>query len=295
MVAYPVPLQQQSGHTTTIRNRPPYRTPLRDTVTTLSPYSPGQDVRCTPLPWDDNYDILRAIQHLLAALTQSPNTNQQTLDAQEPNNHMQPRAVSPETTKDQRGEQEQKRSNRTATPLRLPSPRDLYARLASTLAQPMDAEQYYKHVLQQITATDATLRGWTQVKGGDNEWGSKEDLLREDTYGTLDTFLEAAATAYPCPPGDTQHSLHALLAFHSWKHHHAVTLHPLDHNPQRWTPEDNANTTITIQQDPKPKTGYHLTWSDPAPHPPTSPTLHDIFPAISAGLQEAKSPQQPDD
>ena len=71
------------------------------------------------------------------------------------------------------------------------------------------------------------------MKGSDNEWGPEDDLLWEyNGEGTKDTFLEAAAKTYPRPPGDTRHSLQALLAFHSWKHDHTVTVHPLDHNPQ---------------------------------------------------------------
>ena len=149
----------------------------------------------------------------------------------------------------------------------------------------MDAVQYYQHVLHKLPATHATFQGWKQVKGGDNEWGPEDGLLWEDTWeGTEDVFLKSAATTYPPPSGDTRHGLHALLAFHSWKHHHTVTLHPLDTNPQRWTAEDNTTTT-TIQQDPENPTGYQ----------PTSPTLHDIFATISAELQAAKAPQQPDD
>ena len=151
----------------------------------------------------------------------------------------------------------------------------------------MDTEQYYQHVLQELPATHVILQGWKQVKGGDNEWGPEDDLLWEDTWeGTKDTFREAAATTY---------DLHALPAFHSWKHPHTVTLQPLDHNPQRWTLEDNATTTVTIQQDLKSPTTYHLTSSDPAPYPPTSPGLHNIFAPISAELQAAKAPQQPHD
>ena len=67
---------------------------------------------------------------------------------------------------------------------------------------------------------------------GDNEWRPEDDLLWEDIWeDTMDTFLEAAATTYPCPPGATRHGLLALLAFHTWKHRHTITLHPLDHNP----------------------------------------------------------------
>ena len=112
---------------------------------------------------------------------------------------------------------------------------------------------------------------------------------------SLRRHLEAAAETYPRPPWDSRHGLHALLAFHSWKHRHVITLHPLDHNPHRWTPEDDATTAITLQQNPENPEEYHMTWNDPAPQPPAFPNLPDVFAAISAELQEAKAPQQTDD
>ena len=88
----------------------------------------------------------------------------------------------------------------------------------------------------------------------------EEDLLWEDTRkGTMDAFLEAAAETYPRPPGDTRHGLHTLLAFHSWKHRHTITLHPLNHNPHRWTPEDAATAAITIRQNSENPEEYHIT------------------------------------
>ena len=159
----------------------------------------------------------------------------------------------------------------------------------------MDAEQYYQSIQRDLPEDHATLQRWKQEKKNDNEWGTEEDLLWEDTWkGTTDAFLEAAAETYPRPPGDTRHGLHALLAFHSWKHRHTITLHPLDHNPHRWTPEDNATAAITVQQSPENPEEYHITWNDPAPHPPASPTLPDVFATISAELQDAKAPQQLD-
>ena len=159
----------------------------------------------------------------------------------------------------------------------------------------MDAEQYYQSIQRDLPEDHATLQGWKQEKRNDNEWGTEEDLLWEDTWkSTTDAFLEAAAETYPRPPGDTRHGLHALLAFHSWKHRHTITLHPLDHNPHRWTPEDDATAAITVQQSPENPEEYHITWNDPAPHPPASPTLPDVFATISAELQEAKGPQQLD-
>ena len=206
---------------------------------------------------------------------------------------MQPRPVTPAATADQNGEHQQQEPDRSVIP---PPPKEIYATLASTLANPIDAEQYYHCVLQELPANHATLQGWRQAKGGNIEWGAEGDLLWEDTWeGTMDTFLEAAAANYPRPPGDTRQGLHALLAFHSWKHHDTITLHTLNHNPRRGTPEDDTTTAITIQQDPENPAGYHLTWSDPAPHPPASPILQDVFATISAELQEAKAPQQPED
>ena len=189
-------------------------------------------------------------------------------------------------------------SERDRTPTAPPRPhpppprRDMYATLASTLA-PMDAEQYYQSIQRDLPADHATLQGWKQEKRNDNEWGTEEDLLWEDTWkGTMDAFLEAAAETYPRPPGDTRHGLHALLAFHSPKHRHTITLRPVEHNPHRWTPEDDATAAITVQQSPKNPEEYHITWNDTAPHPPASPALPDVFATISAELQEAKAPQQ---
>ena len=209
---------------------------------------------------------------------------------------MPPRPISPAATADQKAERQQKETERAATPPPPPPPKDIYATLAGTLAHPMDAEQYYQSVQRELPADHATLQGWRQEKANDNEWGTEDDLLWEDTpKGTMDTFLEAAAATYPCPPGYTRHGLHALLAFHSWKHRHTITLHPLDHDPHRWTPGDDASAAITIQQDPGNPSGYHITWNDLAPHPPASPTLQDFFATISAELQQAEAPQQPDD
>ena len=103
----------------------------------------------------------------------------------------------------------------------------------------------------------------------------------------MDAFLEAAA--------ETRHGLHALLAFHSWKHRHTITLHTLDHNPHRWTPEDDATAAITVQQSPENPEEYHITWNDPAPEPLASPTLPDVFATISAELQEDRAPEQLDE
>ena len=159
----------------------------------------------------------------------------------------------------------------------------------------MDAKQYYESIGRDLPADHATLQGWKQDKRHDNEWGTGEDLLWEDTWkGTMDIFLEAAAETYFRSPGDTRHSLQAVLAFHSWKHRHTITLHPLDHNPHRWTPEDDATAAITVQQGPENPEEWHSTWNYPAPHPPASHTLSDVFATISAELQEAKARQQLD-
>ena len=209
---------------------------------------------------------------------------------------MPPRSISPASTAGQNAEHQRKQPDHAATPHRPPPPpKDNYATLAGNLA-PMDAEQYYQSIQRDLPADHATLQGWKQEKSNDKERGTEEDLLWEDTWkGTMDAFLEAAAETYPCPPGDTRHGLHAPRAFHSRKYCHTITLHPLDHNPHRWTPEDDATAAITIQQDPENPDEYYITWNDLAPQHPASPTLPDVFPTISAELQEAKAAQQPVD
>ena len=124
----------------------------------------------------------------------------------------------------------------------------------------MDAEQYYQSIQRDLPEDHATVQGWKQAKRNDNDWGTEEELLWEDPWkGTKDAFLEAAAETYPRPPGDTRQGLHALLAFHSWKHRHTITLHPLDHKTHRWTLEDDATAAITLQQSPENPEEYHIT------------------------------------
>ena len=142
---------------------------------------------------------------------------------------MQPRPLSPAATADRNAEHQRKEPDSAATP---PPPKDIYATLAGTLAHPMEGQQYYQYVHREFPADQATLQGWRQEKGDDNEWGTEDDLLSENTWkGNMETCLEAAATTYPSPAADTRHGLHALLAFHSWRQRHTITLHPLDHNP----------------------------------------------------------------
>ena len=59
---------------------------------------------------------------------------------------MQHHRMSPGDAEDHHEEQQQKGSDGTATRQPLPPPRDIYATLASTLAQLKDAEQYYQHI-----------------------------------------------------------------------------------------------------------------------------------------------------
>ena len=57
-------------------------------------------------------------------------------------------------------------------------------------------------------------------------------------------------------------------------HHHPPPPPPQSH---QWTPEDDATAAITVQQSPENPEEYHITWNDPAPHPPASLTLPDVF------------------
>ena len=288
--------EQQSEHANTRTRRPPYRTPPCNTAATPSPRFPQQEVRCSPLPVGRR--LPRPPGHPTPTGSQRsaptrPPANHGTAAARPP--HEPPLHIPRSHRRPERGTPAKRTrpSHHAPAP---PPPKDIYAKLAGTLAHPMDAEQYYHSVQRELPADSITLQGWRQEEGNDNEWGTEDDLLCKDTWkGTMDTFLEAAAATYPCPPGDTRHGLHTLLAFHSWKHRHTITLHPLDHNPHRWTPEDDATAAIAIQQDPGNPAGYHITWNDPARQPPASPTLQDVLATISAELQEPKAPEQPDD
>ena len=267
--------------------------PIVNRSATRPPASPDRTCAAAHC-WDDDYDVLLAIRHLLAATAPHPQADQQPTEPQEPDHPMPPGSISPASTADQNAEhqREEPEPDHAATPPAPTAQKKIYATLASTLA-PMDAEQYYQSIQRDLRADHATLQGWKQEKRNDKEWGTEEDLLWEDTWkGTTEAFLESAAETYPRPPGDTRHGLHARLAFHSWKHRHSITLHPLHHNPHRWTPEDDASAAITVQQSPANPEEYHITWNDPAPQPTASSTLPDVLATISAELQEAKAPQQ---
>ena len=97
------------------------------------PASPDRTCAAAHCPWDDDYNVLPAIQHLLAATAPHPHANEQTLDPQEPDPPMRPHPVSPAATADQNVERQQKESNCTATPQPLPPPKEIHATLASTL------------------------------------------------------------------------------------------------------------------------------------------------------------------
>ena len=124
---------------------------------------------------------------------------------------MQPRPVSFTALAEQNAEHEQQEPDSAATP---PPPKYIYVTLAGTLAHPMDAEQYYKSVHRELPADHATLQGWRQERGGDNEWCPEDNLPWEDTWkGTADTFPQAAATTYPGWPGTSGTA--STLSLHS--------------------------------------------------------------------------------
>ena len=72
---------------------------------------------------------------------------------------MQPRPISPAASADQNAEHQQREPDRAAMPPPPPPPKDIYATLASTLIQTMDAEQYYQCVHRELPANHATLQG----------------------------------------------------------------------------------------------------------------------------------------
>ena len=96
---------------------------------------------------------------------------------------MPPRSTSPASTADRNAEHQREEPDpgRAPTPPPPPPPpKDIYTTLVSTLA-PMNAEQYYQSVQRDLPEDHATLQGWKQEKRYDNEWGTEEDLLWDDT------------------------------------------------------------------------------------------------------------------
>ena len=73
---------------------------------------------------------------------------------------MPPRSVSPASTADQNADhqREEPEPDRGATPPPPALPKDMYAAQAGTLA-PMDAEQYYQSIQQDLPTDHAALQG----------------------------------------------------------------------------------------------------------------------------------------
>ena len=87
------------------------------------PASPDRTCAAAHCPWDDDYDVLPAIQHLLATTARRPQANQQATEPQGPDHPMPPRSISPASTADQNAEHQRKEPNRAATPPPPPPPR----------------------------------------------------------------------------------------------------------------------------------------------------------------------------
>ena len=91
-------------------NLPATRQPQR------SPGSPDRTCAAAHRPWDDDYDIVPAIQHLLAATAPRPHAHQQATETEEPSPPMHPRPLPPAATADQNAEHQQQEPDRAATP-----------------------------------------------------------------------------------------------------------------------------------------------------------------------------------
>ena len=88
------------------------------------------------------------------------------------------------------------RLERVATPPSLWKPRAMYATLASTLSEPINAKQS----LQTSSAsTPGDPRNHPGMEAQENACCPEDNVRLEDTYGSLDAFLEAAASKYPPP------------------------------------------------------------------------------------------------
>ena len=74
--------------------------------------------------WDDDYNVLPAIRHLLAATAPRPRAHQQPTEPQEPDHPMPERSISPASTADQNAEhqREEPEPDRAATPPPPPPP-----------------------------------------------------------------------------------------------------------------------------------------------------------------------------
>ena len=59
------------------------------------PTSPNRTCAAAQCPWEDDYDVLPAIEHLLAATARRPHAHQQATEPQEPDHPMQTRSISP--------------------------------------------------------------------------------------------------------------------------------------------------------------------------------------------------------
>ena len=171
-------MERHSEHATTRTRRPPYRTPLRNTP----PRFPRQDVHSSPLL---GRRLRRPPGHPTPTGSHgpaptSPPATHRTAGARPPHATMLhiPRVHRrPERGTPARGARPRPRRHAPAAP---PPPKDIYATLASTLA-PMDAEQYYQSIQRDLPGDHRTLQGWKKEKKNDNEWGTEEDLLWEDT------------------------------------------------------------------------------------------------------------------
>ena len=73
--------------------------------------------------WDDDYDVLPDIRHLLEATAPRPQAHQQPTEPQEPDHPMPSRSISPASTADQNTEHQRKEPDHAATPPPRPPPK----------------------------------------------------------------------------------------------------------------------------------------------------------------------------
>ena len=181
---------------------------------------------------------------------------------------MTPRSISPASTADQNAEHQRKEPDHAATPQPSP-PQKGHLRHTGRHPSPHGRRAVLPVHPPRPPGGPRVPPG---VEAGEKErqrvgHGGRPSLGRqlERHHGRL----PGSGSRNLLPPArNTRHGLHALPAFHSWKNRHTITLHPLDHNPHRWTPEADATATITIQQNPENPEEYHITRNDPAPIPP---------------------------
>ena len=189
------------------------------------PNSPDRTCAQAHCRWDDDYDVFPAIQHLLAGTAPRPQAHHQATEPQEPDHPMQPRSIFPAPTADQNAGHQQKEPKHAPTPPPPPPPQG-HIRHTSRHPRPL----HRRRAVLPIRPTRAPSGprdspGLEQEKGNDNEWGTGDDLLWENTSkGTMEQQprLTPAARGHKAQPPRAP----SFPQLETPPHHHPPPPHP---------------------------------------------------------------------